>query len=96
MLRGQTTQPSLTPATSPNGISSARFFVKPTTSAFSDLCGPRMISQAVPTATADSVASTTMPDTRVTLPASASGSASLAAFARRDSSFASTLVVASI
>ena len=37
------------------------------------------ISQALPTATADRVASTTIPDTRVTLPATGSGSASASA-----------------
>ena len=82
LARGHTGQPSPTPATSPNGISNARSFEKPTTSAFSDLPCARRIVHAVPTATEGSVASTMMPETRVTFPASGRGSASASAAAR--------------
>src|SRR5450432_644287 len=81
--RTTTEQPSPTPATSPNGMSSARFFAKPTTSAVKVLVALSRISQDVPTATAGSVASTMIPETRVTLPAIDKSSTSATDLARR-------------
>ena len=68
--RGMTGQPSPIPLTSPKGIRMALEPENPTTSAVM-LWPPAMrISHEVPTATCGRMASTTMPDARVTLPAS--------------------------
>ena len=76
LARGITGQPSPMPFRSPNGIKMAFASEKPTTSAVISWPVAVRTSQDVPTATCGSTASSTIPVTRVTLPAITQDSAS--------------------
>ena len=76
LARGMTGQPSPMPFTSPKGMRMAFEPENPTTSAVMVRPPAMRISQDVPTATWGKTASTTMPDARVTLPASTQDCAS--------------------
>ena len=74
--RGTTVQPSPMPWMSESGMRRAVCPKKPTTSAITRAPSVARISQAVPTGTRGSAASSTSPAARTTVPVSGIGSAS--------------------